>query len=318
PYVAALPEDTLFLIASGSPLPAESVLVKRFEERHIRNDFVSVPYLRYRLTNDRASRVKALLEKNTGAAVNTDLRPRGYYYNFLYWVSVFHLRFAKVLAIVGKIPLGFVILGFLFCILMPRAFLGRRALAGTAMAAGGFSLMSAEIILIYGYQVFYGDLYYKIAWIIAAFMAGMALGTWFAGRRPVQAEELTLGWLHAGAAFYFLLLAGLFRVLPQKLIQPAGLGEGFFLAAALLIGGLVGFEFPCAVRFFLAENRSGEPKTGTIYAADLLGSSFGALVSAGFLIPVYGIFKTLFLLEVLNLALCGLLFFGKNLGRKHV
>ena len=46
-----------------------------------------------------------------------------------------------------------------------------------AMSMGGFSLMSAEVIVIYGFQVFYGNLYYKIAWIISAFMAATAAGS---------------------------------------------------------------------------------------------------------------------------------------------
>ena len=71
-----------------------------------------------------------------------------------------------------------------------------------------------------------------------------------------------------------------------------------FFGMALFGGFVAGAVFPFANRFFLSRN--GEGRLGSVYAADLWGSAFGALVTAGFLIPIWGVLQTLMLLGALN------------------
>lgn len=321
PNVLALPEDTMYVMASKAPLTKDpGILIRRMAQRGIKNDFVTADYIRYRLTNDRVERVKELLEKNRTASLNKDLRPRGYYYDFLYWVSSFNPGLAKTLAWPMKLPFGYLCGIMVILIFLWRLFFrSGQALAAMAMVTGGFSLMAAEILWIYCFQVFYGNVYYRIAWIITAFMAGMGAGTWFANRRIFKEPRPVLGWLHFAMTDYFFVLTLLAWLLARGSFGIAGgWTEVVFLAAAAGLGALVGIEFPLANQLFLTVGGTQEVKPGTIYAADLFGACLGALLTAAFLIPVWGVNRTLLLLGCLNGAVSLLLFFRKDLGGKDV
>ncbi|HPS36662.1 MAG TPA: hypothetical protein PLL75_02905 [Candidatus Omnitrophota bacterium] len=310
PEVLVLPEDTLYLIASMAPLVKDpAVLARRMETRGIRNDFVTAEYLKYRLTNDRVSGVAQLLQNNKTAWTNRDLQPRGYYYDFLCWVSSFHPALARGFSASLRVPFILIPGILLSAILLVRVFFRKASLSGAAMAAGGFSLMAAEILLIYAFQVFYGNLYYRIAWIITAFMAGMGAGTWLGNRKSSTDPRTVLGGLHVAVTFYFLLSGGLWWALSRNFFASSGIEEGLFFSGAVLIGALLGFEFPNVLRFREVEGQGA--RAGKVYAADLFGSCFGALFSAGFFIPAYGVYRTLMLLMMLNASVALLLLAGR-------
>ena len=91
---------------------------------------------------------------------------------------------------------------------------------------------------------------------------------------------------------------------------------------------LIGLEFSCVNILFFARQRQTDkfrlgPHTGhsvlmpdtrgssqglgTIYAADLFGSCLGALGVSVFMIPAYGVYKTLLFLIIINITLAGVL-----------
>lgn len=313
-----LPEDTLYMIASMTPLVRDpNILIRRMEKRGLKNDFVTPAYLKYRITNDRVSWVRNLLNQNRTANINQDLRPQGYYYDFLYWISSFHSGLARILSLLQKVPFTFLFWFLLLAIFLCRIFLHGRSLAVMAMATGGFSLMASEILLIYSFQVFYGNLYYRIAWIITAFMIGIGVGTWWGNRQNFREPYRPLGWIHATVATYFSGLTLLGWLLVQGSWLFASWGQWMFLANAIGIGGFIGIEFPLANRLFFSGAGISEVRTGMIYAADLFGSCLGALLTAAFLIPVWGVGPTLLLLIGSNAAMALLLVFRKNLGSKN-
>ena len=164
--------------------------------------------------------------------------------------------------------------------------------------------MSAEIVVIYGFQVFYGNLYYKIAWIISAFMAGTALGA-FWGNRNARSSLIQIAKFHAAIAAYFVLWLLLIGVAAyfKWLISPEA---WIFLGAG--IGVLIGLEFSCInILFFFGQVQEPRSQLGSVYAADLLGSCLGALGVSVFMIPAYGVYKTLLFLAVINITLAGVL-----------
>ena len=58
-----------------------------------------------------------------------------------------------------------------------------RVTAGFCVAAMGFTLIGLEILLLLAFQAIYGYIYYQLAILIAAFMVGMTLGSWWGLRR---------------------------------------------------------------------------------------------------------------------------------------
>jgi len=161
-----------------------------------------------------------------------------------------------------------------------------RTAAACCTAAMGFTLIGLEMLLLLAFQAIYGYVYQQLAVIIAAFMAGMALGSWLALRAPARRGIRTLVFLQIGAAIAPLLLCAVFEAVTPVL----------FPVLALLCGMLGGYEFPVASRIFSGRS------TGTLYALDLAGSSVGAVLFSIYLIPVFGFLKTAVLASMVSLA----------------
>lgn len=286
--VIVLPDYTLFMLASQNSLPEDpAVLVKRMRDRNIKNNFVIAPYLVNRYTNDRVREVNEALKHETAARINRDLRPTGYVYTLNHWLSLFHPALSKIFLAVQNI--GFKTLAFLGCVVLAGLFYGpgkggmrnRKILASMGLA--GLSIMSAEIMVIYGFQVYYGDLYDKIAWIIAVFMAGLAAGTGIAGR--MNWKSLTaVKYLHAFCAVLFLAVYALKFAGRQPFPEAVWFVYSFFLSVP------VGMEFSLLSRH--------EP--AKIYAADLWGSGLGSVLAGVFLVPALGLVDAGILLSLLN------------------
>ncbi|MBF0532163.1 MAG: hypothetical protein HQL23_03595 [Candidatus Omnitrophica bacterium] len=295
PFTVVLPEDDLFWIASPGPLIKDpAVLVRRMAQRSIRNDFVSEQYLRYRYANDRVLSTQALLNHDEGIAINRDIRPSAYFYNLIFWFSRFHPGLAGALRHLMNVPL-IVWLGLALAV-AAGLFLRRPNSTGlgltTAAAVAGFSVMSAEVLVIYAYQIYFGHLYYKIAAIFTVFLAGLAAGT-LAGNRNRDPKPDKLVWAFGCSAF---LLAALAYAIRFSVAPP----EGLLFFCGLALGGLAGVEFSYSTALY--RQAAGERDAAVFYATDLFGSGCGALITGCFLIPVYGMDQTLIFVAVINAA----------------
>jgi spermidine synthase len=207
-----------------------------------------------------------------------------------------------------------------------------RAAAGSCVAATGFTLMALQIFLLLTFQSVYGYVYTQLAILIGLFMAGIALGSWRAMRHTNKEDLLVPGFvsghdfshaaLHArnlgalapagrfGLATTQLLLAlaGPVLLLIAGLIgsfsSPAAAwmaAQVIFPALAALAGMLGGYQFVVAAGIFLRD-RAGRSGLGMLYAIDLVGGCAGALALSTFLIPVYGFWRTAWLVAAINLA----------------
>ena len=190
----------------------------------------------------------------------------------------------------ADVPLGFhTPLG----IGLPLLFFGSRLRPawrrGLLAAVAGFLGIVSEAVLILAYQAKEGVLYQDIGLLLAAFMAGLALGA------PVL-RDLILGtgvrkkWVRGwGVA----LLAG-FGLLDFVAIGTVtgGAAGGLLLTAGLLAatGFLVGGLFAYAGLFGVREQKK---VIGPLYAADLIGGCLGAILGSLALIPIFGLAGTL-------------------------
>ncbi|MCE5283406.1 MAG: hypothetical protein LLG93_15045, partial [Deltaproteobacteria bacterium] len=186
PETLLLPGEATVLTASRAPLPASSfILEKRLRERGIQTRLVTAPYLRYLFEGDRKRTLEKGLRERT-VALNTDLRPVCYPYAVTIWLAKFFPRLALAdIPYFGqerpdrKAPWG-VVLGTGLLFLTSRLWpAGRRWLL--VAAAGGIGI-ALESLLILDYQAKAGALYQEIGLLLAAFMAGLALGASLVGR----------------------------------------------------------------------------------------------------------------------------------------
>jgi predicted membrane-bound spermidine synthase len=157
-------------------------------------------------------------------------------------------------------------------------------------------MIGLEMLLLLGFQAVYGYLYRQLAVVIAAFMAGMALGSWL-GMRPAARggmRALAIAQLMAAAAPLLLL----------AIFQGPGASLVTFPALAALSGMLGGYEFAVASR--MVRRPVG------LYALDLAGSCLGAILFSVWLVPVFGFFRTALLSAMVSLAPAAMALFADS------
>lgn len=296
PEVITVPGGRNVFLASASPLtidPAE--LTAALARRGIHNRFVSGQMLPARLS---PLRIDYLTEKIRGrpGLVNRDLVPVSYYFQSVLWASQFRGVESKVLRFFAgipsfwilDIPLGLAGLGLAFFALGKRRSPARFLIP---LAVVGFTSILVEMSVLIVFQAFFGYVYGKISLLLAAFMAGLFVGS-LAGLRRKRPAEVDLA-LAQGA------VAGLL-VLCLKMVASRGPEVLPFLSLAA-IGGLSGYIFVAANRLYLAE--VDHPGLG--YGIDLLGSFLGVVLASSFVIPLLGIPRLLGRLAALNILAVG-------------
>jgi spermidine synthase len=165
--------------------------------------------------------------------------------------------------------------------------------------------MTLQILLLLAFQSVYGYVYHELAMLIGMFMAGIALGSWLGitrtrtdGVKPLIRASAINQLLLAVSAPLLLFLVGLLSR-SSGATGTLWIAQVAFPLLAVLCGMPGGYQFPIATEVYLRDSRAHHG-TGTLYALDLLGGCAGALLLAGFLIPVFGFWKTAWLAAVVS------------------
>jgi len=297
PYVLVLPGEHNFFLVSSYPLePDAALLARRLAERDIETVFITPAYLEYLFTTDRFASVREDLEGTSGVKLNQDLIPICYYYDLTLWLSRFYPGLRDLFESAGLITLSWIALPLAAVVILGR--LRRNSSLLIAVAGIGLIQMSLEMVLLLGFQVLHGSLYSQVTLIVAAFMAGLALGSaWmnhWLHHNPLISKKRKLMFITILMAL--VLYCGLLPVvLKLSLTAPMVL----FPLVTVLAGGLGGSAFPLAVAF--AREQTGVT-VGRLYGADLIGGCLGASLSAVFLVPLLGIPQTCTALALIGIA----------------
>jgi len=306
--IIILPEDNHFFIASQMNLEYNpEILINRLKQRNIKNNFVNEKYIEYRLTNTRTKQIVDAVEKNKEAKINQDKLPISYYYNFTYWISIFHPKIARTLHSFNKLYfiwiIIFPVLSILLILLLQKdQTVRKKSTLILLMGVGGFSLLTIKMIIIFAFQIFYGYLYYKIALIITVLMIGMTIGGWLGVKKIKKTGLKTLIIVNILILIFIIILIFGFNSLFRNQPKPSIIMEVLFLLIPAIIGGLISFEFPIINKLYLSKIKNPRKKAGTIYGTDLIGSCIGAILISIFLIPLFGIINVLIFLVFINLA----------------
>lgn len=334
PEVSFIPGGTVHFFAASRAgvLAGESdELLARLRSRQLHTTYVREYYLPFRMSPDRMLDVDLQIRPTAGTPVNRDFAPVAYYFDVALWNKRFapgHRHVFQSVADVrfGRLAAGVAIAMILVAVVLgwvPRRETRARATAGFCVAATGFALMGLELLLLLGFQAIYGYVYSQLAIVIAAFMVGMALGSWRAlssakdcatsddgavsfPRKPestsVTPPEITLGRIQILVAFAPLVLCALLvwfgRV--ASTTQFFAMSEVGFPVLALACGLLGGYQFPVASRVFFSDPKSRG--AGTLYALDLAGACLGAIVLSIYFVPVFGFLRTALLMTLVDLA----------------
>ncbi len=294
------------------------LLLTRLHDRGVKTQFVSEYYLPYRMAPDRVTDLNDQLRPSAETRVNRDFVPIAYFFDIELWATQFASWYHRGFEWAAGIPIRVIAASFtLFLALAVAAFFRvhgaaskTRLAAATSVAAMGLTVMSIEIILLLGFQAVHGYVFNELAVITAGFMSGMAVGSWYSLRKsrrrqsiPYELLQLLIAQVAATGVILLAtpLIAWIGRI--SGTVLPSFCVQVVFLATALLGGAIGGYQFPLAMRAFVAGKREDDPHaSGILYAVDLLGASLGALVISIYLLPVFGFFQTAALAALANLA----------------
>jgi len=280
--VLVIPTQRLRFLASDGPLTTE--IADRLKAAKIPVRLLDPYYLKTVLAPDRMADVTRVL--STQAPINRDFSPILYFYHLRYWMSQFRISF-------GLLE-GLLIAGLL-------VFLVRMRSVSFAVFSSGFAASALEVVLLLGFQILFGSIYYRLGLIVTMFMLGLGIGSLtmnrsLAGRRPRDLVLLELA-IALAAASMPACLAALGKAGSGPIAVIASQAAIYLLT--LVVAVLVGLMFPLAAKL---DFQDAALTASRLYTADYLGAALGALLVSTLLVPLIGVWGVCLLAAVLNLA----------------
>jgi len=277
--VVLVPGEELYLISSDAALSVN--ITGLITRKRVQGEYVNTDYLDQASLDERSKKLKELLEGLSGAWVNTDFHPVAYVNYLLTWFE--------------KLPPPLVLFFFLGALVVVLFFYAaRRGKEGFTVLSTGFCASSLTTLLLIGFQVVRGGVYYEVSLLVTAFMTGLGVGTLFATVffKRVNKKLLVVNEV----------LIVLFVLFFVSLVFWVGAWNDFgvrlfFLACMLCLGLLVSAEFILASRLVRG---GGARVLGELYSCDLIGASVGSFTTSVFLFPFLGLTTTCLILILIK------------------
>lgn len=281
--VEMIPGDNMMFLCGLSAIDMRpEIILQRLSKRGISNRYVIPSYIEYKLETRRRAELKRTLEETSGVVINRDFRPTTYYYFTNFWLN----KFAS--------PLG-CLLGGILLVLIGAVIAGKRkSLVSLAREKEcliifiiGFVGMLLEVILLLGFQIISGYVYWQMGILFAAFMLGLFLGSAIGTRAQHHSRQMHSRYLSLSSIAMAGLSVAAEFLLPHLVNASTAQNIGIFTGLLMLIGIIVGASF--VIAGFLMGAQEIVLKAGRLYAADLWGAASGAMLSTNFIIPLWGL-----------------------------
>jgi spermidine synthase len=304
PYQYVVPGDTNIFLASASAEISRvtpEMIHERLKAAHVTTTLITYAHLVDRFQQRKRDWFLAALE-NVDALSNLDFRPSGVFYEIAYENLMLAPSLKPLFVWAQKITfpkaVSFIFILFFVTLLMGNRW--ERVSLPFAIATTGLAGMATELTLILGFQMVYGYVFYEIALLITAFMAGIAAGSIFVARRLREPRSALSVFLctEVGLVLFTLLLTALFSLLDSPVLSRPMVLHLLFLLLLFTSGIFIGMEFPLATGVY--QSGSLERRVGALYAADLTGGCVGGLLTGFLLFPLLGLFSTLLLVALLK------------------
>ena len=171
------------------------------------------------------------------------------------------------------------------------------------MAVSGATSFAYEVLWTRLLGFVLGGSVYAFATMLATFLTGIALGSWFASRRLAADRRSAVAgfaWAQIGAGVLSLAAYLGIDSAPSWLRAMDAQGDLRLLAdsaiaAAILLPGTIciGATFPLAVRILASDQDDAAPASARVYAWNTAGAIGGAVTAGFFSIPLLGFSGTL-------------------------
>ena len=309
--VSMFPGITVYCLAGSPPGLLDNldwrVLNRRRIERGIETAFVREYFLEYIFSEDRLMIFREDMAPTGNVPENTDTHPTGYLLRTIYEGTLDNSRLIGWLGAAANrriTGLALLLAGFIVAAtgLVPGKKRRQRSII-VAVTTVGLTEIALEVIALFAYQSLFGTLYSRIALLTGAYMTGLAFGSWYSTKR-VKASGASLEslvYIQGAVAALPVAWTGLFYWYTVSGV-PSGLQEVVIYLLTILAGFAGGIQYPLADALYRQTVGIDAPDRGTVYALDLAGATFGALVTAVVVIPLFGMIPTLCFLASLNIA----------------
>jgi len=180
----------------------------------------------------------------------------------------------------------------------------------------GAAALIYEVVWMRMLTQIFGSTAYAVATVLAAFMAGLALGGYVFGRLVDREKNFLFlyGVLELGIGIYGLLVPFVFKMARRVYIPffwlydsyPAVFNLLLFLLSFVLLvfpTFLMGATLPVLSRFFVRSFSHLGRRVGDLYGTNTLGAVLGCGLAGYTLIPTLGMTRTLYTAAALNLAI---------------
>jgi len=276
--VIIIPGEKNYFLASDAALSFR--IVELVQKRGIENRYVNRFYFDDTMLKNRSETILASLIPDS--EINQNLKPALYRQQLAYWLSYFKGKYWLMAITAGIIALLVFLSG---------------SVSSKVMFLTGFSATGMEVLLLFGLQVFFGNIYLLTSFVISSFMIGLFAGSFFSRsiigfyqRDILSGNQLLFA--------VFTAITGTLLFAPMVTNLPPAIVYMLYLTSTAFIGGLTGLQFTNAT---LHQEGSYAEISGHTYSYDLFGSALGALVIVLFLVPKLGIVASALIISLLNL-----------------
>ncbi|MFC1776960.1 fused MFS/spermidine synthase [Pseudomonadota bacterium] len=185
----------------------------------------------------------------------------------------------------------------------------------------GLAGLIYEVVWARQLSLFLGITTYAHTAVITAYMAGLAAGSLYFGRRADRHPQplKIYAWLEVGVGVYAAMTPWLFNALQFAYVSIADVSTigqmsghltrfSIALLALLVPTFLMGGTLPLLVRGFVTELPALGRVTSRLYGINTLGAVLGTLLAGYLLLPGIGVKATIFVGVVINLAIAAVVF----------
>lgn len=183
-------------------------------------------------------------------------------------------------------------------------------------ALSGMTALVYEIVWIRPLALVFGTTIYATSIIIASFLLGLALGSWFAGRYSDRMNQplKIYGFVELGVGFYGIMLLPIFSILPYVYVNiyNATFPNSslfsvlqFMLAFVIILvpTTLMGATLPLVMRSYSDSFGRIGKDLGRLYSVNNIGAVAGTLAAGFILLPVLGIKQSIMTAAMVNFGL---------------
>lgn len=295
-YVNVVIGDVNIFIASDDEVVTAdvSMLVKRLDERSIQSDLINKAYLEYKFNRTRYEEIEKTIRKESVSVANSDMVPKSVFQSLMVHSAIVTPELVKFLNVIYSIPFVYYLILLVSTVVVLVLFQLKNKnflYVDMAILTTGFTSMIVYILLIFLFQIYFGNVYHYAGLLTATFMIGSTLGAYSGMKKPDYKLSLLELYIVLFVALVLAITFLKFHVTVAKI---------FVFGAMMVNGVLTGFEFPLAVKKYYSLNKNLSLYPGKLYAFDLFGAFLGALLVGVVLVPIVGILSTLIFVLVLK------------------